>query len=207
MNSNCSKLLYLRNLQEQVKKVVCYQKLFWPFTVWINCSSDLKKVFSISFGELVLHDEWYVMKFSQLHVYCNYYAELWEYHSTNQNCCWKFGQLIKLMVLKLKPVHSWLSSIFFMVKTFLFFKIESWNFEHLLEKMFRETSQKFNSIGQPIENMEIKIVYKELNKLKLYKVSQNYFSNRCWILLLKFTFSKKATKICKIFTVDLTLTT
>ena len=27
---------------EQVKKVFCYQKLFWPFTVWIDCSSDLK---------------------------------------------------------------------------------------------------------------------------------------------------------------------
>ena len=34
--------LYMRNLQEQVKKAFCYQKLFWPFTVWINCSSDLK---------------------------------------------------------------------------------------------------------------------------------------------------------------------
>ena len=33
----------MRNLQEQVKKAFCYQKLFWPFTVWINCSSDLKK--------------------------------------------------------------------------------------------------------------------------------------------------------------------
>ena len=32
----------MRNLQEQVKKALCYQKLFWPFTVWINCSSDLK---------------------------------------------------------------------------------------------------------------------------------------------------------------------
>ena len=42
MNSNCSNLLYLRNLQEQVKKAFCYQKLFWPFTVWINCSRDLK---------------------------------------------------------------------------------------------------------------------------------------------------------------------
>ena len=29
-------------LQEQVKKAFCYQKLFWPFTVWINCSGDLK---------------------------------------------------------------------------------------------------------------------------------------------------------------------
>ena len=40
------KLLYfwdLRNLQEQVKKAFCYQKLFWPFSVWINCSNNLKK--------------------------------------------------------------------------------------------------------------------------------------------------------------------
>ena len=32
----------MRNLQEQVKKAFCNQKLFWPFTVWTNCSSDLK---------------------------------------------------------------------------------------------------------------------------------------------------------------------
>ena len=37
----------MRNLQEQVKKAFCYQNLFWPFTVWINCSSDLKN-FAIS---------------------------------------------------------------------------------------------------------------------------------------------------------------
>jgi hypothetical protein len=42
-NSNCSYLLDMRNLQEQVKKAFCNQKLFWPFIVWINCSSDLKK--------------------------------------------------------------------------------------------------------------------------------------------------------------------
>ena len=30
------------NLKEQVKKAFCYQKLFWPFSVWINCSTDLK---------------------------------------------------------------------------------------------------------------------------------------------------------------------
>ena len=44
MNSNCSNLLDMRNLQEQVKKAFCYQKLFWPFTVWINCSSDREKL-------------------------------------------------------------------------------------------------------------------------------------------------------------------
>ena len=42
LNSNCSNSLIMRNLQEQVKKAFCYQKLFWHFTVWINCSSDLK---------------------------------------------------------------------------------------------------------------------------------------------------------------------
>ena len=31
----------MRNIQEQVKKAFCYQNLFWPFTVWITCSSDL----------------------------------------------------------------------------------------------------------------------------------------------------------------------
>ena len=44
MNCNCSDLLDMRNLQEQVKKAFCYQKLFWPFSVWINCSNDLKKL-------------------------------------------------------------------------------------------------------------------------------------------------------------------
>ena len=44
LNSNCSNLLDLRNLQEQVKKAFCYRKFFWPLTVWINCSSDLKKI-------------------------------------------------------------------------------------------------------------------------------------------------------------------
>ena len=34
--------LDMKKLQEQVKKAFCYQKLFWPFTVWINCFSDLK---------------------------------------------------------------------------------------------------------------------------------------------------------------------
>ena len=42
MNSTCSNLLDMRNLQEQVKKAFCHQKLFWPFTVWINCSRNLK---------------------------------------------------------------------------------------------------------------------------------------------------------------------
>ena len=40
-NPNC---LYFSDMrkQGQVKKAFCYQKLFWPFTVWINCLCDLK---------------------------------------------------------------------------------------------------------------------------------------------------------------------
>jgi hypothetical protein len=48
----------MRNLQEQVKKAFCYQQLFWPFTVWINYSSDLKKFansdFSLEFEKFFL---------------------------------------------------------------------------------------------------------------------------------------------------------
>ena len=42
LNLNCSYLSNMRNLQEQVKKALSYQNFFWPSTVWINCSSDLK---------------------------------------------------------------------------------------------------------------------------------------------------------------------
>ena len=40
-----------------------------------------------------------------------------------------------------------LKNTFFRNKTFLFFKIESWNFQHLFEKEFCETSQDFNSLS------------------------------------------------------------
>ena len=51
LNSNCSNLLDIRNHQEQVKKAFCYQKLFWPFTVWINYFSDRQNFckFSLEF--------------------------------------------------------------------------------------------------------------------------------------------------------------
>ena len=42
LNYDYSIFLDMRNLQEQVRKAFCYQKLFWLFTVWINCYSDLK---------------------------------------------------------------------------------------------------------------------------------------------------------------------
>ena len=52
-----------------------------------------------------------------------------------------------------------LNHILFRNKTFLFFKIESWNFQHLFEKEFCETSQNFNSIRQLMEQMKITIIW------------------------------------------------
>ena len=34
-------IVLIRNLQEQVKKTFCYQKLFWTFTVWINWEKNI----------------------------------------------------------------------------------------------------------------------------------------------------------------------
>ena len=53
LNLNCSNKLDMMNLQEQVKKAICCQKLFWPFTVWINCSNDLK-IFSHSWPSALI---------------------------------------------------------------------------------------------------------------------------------------------------------
>ena len=39
--SNFSGMFLWETSREQVKKAFCYQQFFWPFTVWINCSSNL----------------------------------------------------------------------------------------------------------------------------------------------------------------------
>ena len=44
LNSNCSNLLDMRNLQEQVKKAFCFQKLFWPFILKITRSWHLENI-------------------------------------------------------------------------------------------------------------------------------------------------------------------
>ena len=48
-----SNLLVLRNIQQQVKKAFCYQKLFWPFSVWANCSND-HKIFANSWPSAMI---------------------------------------------------------------------------------------------------------------------------------------------------------
>ena len=52
-------IVLMKNLQEQVKEAFCFQNNFWPFTAWINCSSDLNKfcefsAFSLEFLKFFL---------------------------------------------------------------------------------------------------------------------------------------------------------
>ena len=77
-----------------------------------------------------------------------------------QNLYWKLGQQSTICWNSLGLSRDYgLNHIFVRNKTFLFFKIESRNFQNLFEKEFRETSQNFNSIRQPIEKMKITIVW------------------------------------------------
>ena len=104
MNSNCSNLLDMRNLQEQVKKAFCYQKLFWPFTVWINCSSDLKifansrpsasniKSFFWSLEEFFLTVGQNNFDINKIPLFCSRYLS-WALHISNFSwtCCMGIG--------------------------------------------------------------------------------------------------------------------
>ena len=62
-------------------------------------------------------------------------------------------------VLILKPVHSWIISYLFRNKTFLFFKIESWDFQHLFKKGISWNLTKFQLNQTTDKQMEIKIVW------------------------------------------------
>ena len=59
-----------------------------------------------------------------------------------QNLYWKLGQQSAICWNSLSLLETMSSN-----KTFLFFKIESWNFHHLFEKEFCEISQNFNSFS------------------------------------------------------------
>ena len=60
LNANCSNLLDMRNLQEQVKNAFCYQKLFWPFIVGINWTliSKLLQILGFHSQTKVFLDHW-----------------------------------------------------------------------------------------------------------------------------------------------------
>ena len=71
-----------------------------------------------------------------------------------------------------------LDHIFFRNETFLFFKIDNWNFLHLFEKEFRETSQNFNSFSLFRQFFFSNFSIGCLIEMKFCQVSQKSFSNR-----------------------------
>ena len=77
---------------------------------------------------------------------------LWEFRgrrgSWDQNHHWKLGQQTPSVGTLLAYRDYGLNHILFRNKTFLFFKKERWNFQHLFEMEFCETSQIFSSFRQ-----------------------------------------------------------
>ena len=81
--------------------------------------------------------------------------------------------------------------LFFRNETFLFFKIESWNFQHLFEIEFRETSQNFNSFSsfrQLLFSFFLSVVWLSWNFVRFHEIP---FSNWFWKFQLSILKNKK----------------
>jgi hypothetical protein len=59
---------------------------------------------------------------------------------------------------------------FFRKKTFLFFKIESWIFQHLFEREFHETSQKFCAFRQLLFSFFLSVVWLSWNCVRFHEI-------------------------------------
>ena len=89
--------------------------------------------------------------------------------------------------------------IFFRNKTFLFFKIERWNFQVQFEIGFRETSQNFNSFSFFRQLLFPFFFIGCLIELKFCKVSRNSISNWTWKFQLSILKNKKVSFLKKYF--------
>ena len=82
-------------------------------------------------------------------------------------------------------------------KTFLFFKIESWNFQVQFEIEFRETSQNFNSFSLFRQLLFSSFFIGCLIVLKFREVSGNSISNWTWKFQLSILKNKKKIGRCQ----------
>ena len=65
---------------------------------------------------------------------------------------------------------SWPKIYFFRNILFLFFKIESWSFQHMFKIKFRETSQNFNSFRQFIFPFFLSVVCLSWNFVRFHEI-------------------------------------
>jgi hypothetical protein len=109
-----------------------------------------------------------------------------------------------LLVSKRTILESWYTSCFFKNKTFLFVKIETWNFQHLFDLQFHEILQNFKSFRQHSEDIFMMGNKSCPNELKFCEISRNPKSNSCWKFQLSiltnktFLFLKK----CEVYKVS-----
>ena len=78
-----------------------------------------------------------------------------------------------LLVEKRTILAIWLRSYFFRNKTVLFFKIESWNFQHLFDLGFHETSQNsssFSSYRQLLFWFYLWVFWMSWNFVRFYEI-------------------------------------
>ena len=127
--------LYHRKCQRRgvggQKKLKSCQRSLWT-APYLIIEARIENVHCLEIYNLNLSLSWKI---------CNQYCYNTEWQSNVefsrlfiQNLHWKLGQQTPKLY-------------FFRNKTFLFFKIESWQIQHLFEKEFRETSQNFNSFS------------------------------------------------------------
>ena len=88
-------------------------------------------------------------------VCCNY-----NYYLLFTKTFWKIESVNKVCF----DVDNGQKNFLFRNKTFLFFKIESWDFQVHFEIEFHDTLQNFNSIRQPIKKDEDKNSLNKLNE-------------------------------------------
>ena len=68
-------------------------------------------------------------------------------------------------IYRLRP-----KSYLFRNNLFLFFKIENWNFQHLIEKQFRHTWQNFNSFRQFLFLLFLSVVWLSWNFVRFHEI-------------------------------------
>ena len=120
---------------------------------------------------------WLKWRTKTMHAFATFGCHLTTYQ---QSLWWrKLGRQDAICWLKkeLSMVHLIFS---FRNKTYLFVKIEIWNFQHFLDLFFRETSQNFSLIWQLLLHIEKCCLNVFLNKLRFFKVSQNPKSISDW---------------------------
>ena len=109
-----------------------------------------------------------------------------------QNLHWKFGRLMpsfgSILAVRLKKY-------FFRYKTFLFFKITSWDFQHLFEIKVHKISTHLAYS----DNSYFLFFIGFLIELKFCEVSRNSFSNRFWKFQLSTLKNEKVLFLNKIF--------